>query len=107
MLIGVTRETRPGETRVAATPTTVGQLLKLGYDVVVESGAGALSSFADEAYVEAGARIGSAAEAWGADVVFRVNGPSIEEVSRLLCERHGIVYPQVDLAPGFLHGAAR
>ena len=83
MLIGVTRETRPGETRVAATPTTVGQLLKLGYDVVVESGAGALSSFADEAYVEAGARIGSAAEAWDADVVFRVNGPSIEEVSRL------------------------
>jgi NAD(P) transhydrogenase subunit alpha len=83
MLIGVTRETRPGETRVAATPATVGQLLKLGYEVVVESGAGVLSSFADEAYVEAGARIGSAAEAWGADVVFRVNGPSIEEVSWL------------------------
>lgn len=80
MLIGVTRETRPGETRVAATPTTVGQLTKLGYDVVIESGAGALSSFSDEAYAEAGARIGSAAQAWGAEVVFRVNGPTLDEV---------------------------
>jgi len=83
MLIGVTRETRPGETRVAATPATVKQLLALGYDVLVESGAGALSSFADEAYAEAGARLGTAEEAWTADVVFRVNGPTIEEVPRL------------------------
>ncbi|HVX53827.1 Re/Si-specific NAD(P)(+) transhydrogenase subunit alpha [Nocardioides sp.] len=83
MLIGVTRETRPGETRVAATPTTVGQILALGYDVVVEAGAGALASFADEAYAEAGARIGTAEDAWGADVVLRVNGPSVEEVGRL------------------------
>jgi NAD(P) transhydrogenase subunit alpha len=83
MLIGVTRETRPGETRVAATPVTVAQLIKLGYDVVIESGAGEQSSFADEAYAEAGARIGSAEDAWGADVVFRVNGPSVAEVARL------------------------
>jgi len=76
MLIGVTKETLPGETRVAATPATVKQLIGLGYDVVVESGAGALSSFADEAYAEAGARIGTAGEAWTADIVFRVNGPS-------------------------------
>ena len=83
MLIGVTRETRPGETRVAATPTTVAQLIKLGYEVAVESGAGALSSFADEAYVAAGARIVGAAEVWGADVVFRVNGPTVGEVAML------------------------
>lgn len=83
MLIGVTHEARPGETRVAATPTTVRQLTGLGYDVVVESGAGVLSSFADDAYAEAGARIGEAEEAWGADVVLRVNGPSVEEVARL------------------------
>lgn len=83
MLIGVTRETRPGETRVAATPATVRQLSGLGYDVVVESGAGELSSFADDAYAEAGARIGTADEAWGADVVLRVNGPEIAEVGRL------------------------
>ena len=82
MLIGVTRETKPGETRVAATPATVKQLVGLGYDVVIESGAGAESAFADEAYAEAGARIGSAEEAWDADVVFRVNGPTLEEVAR-------------------------
>ena len=55
MIIGVVKEARTGETRVAATPTTVGALLKLGYDVVVETGAGAASSFADAAYVDAGA----------------------------------------------------
>jgi NAD/NADP transhydrogenase alpha subunit len=55
MLIGLTREP-DGETRVAATPATVKQLIGLGYDVVVESGAGEFSSFAGPAYAEAGAR---------------------------------------------------
>ena len=45
MIIGIPRESLPGETRVAATPQTVGQLIKLGYDVVVEAGAGVASSF--------------------------------------------------------------
>ena len=83
MRIGVTRESKRGETRVAATPATVKQLIGLGYDVLIETGAGALSSFADEAYAEAGAKIGSAEDAWGSEVVFRVNGPTLEEVSRL------------------------
>ena len=60
MIIGVLKEALPGETRVAATPATVAQLRGLGYDVVVEPGAGAASSFPDEAYVEAGATIGDA-----------------------------------------------
>jgi NAD(P) transhydrogenase alpha subunit len=81
--IGVPRETRPRETRVAATPITVTQLVGLGYEVVVESGAGGASSFTDEAYAAAGARIGSADEAWQADVVLRVNAPSVEEIGRL------------------------
>ncbi len=55
MIIGVVKESRPGETRVAVTPATTRQLLGLGYEVVVAPGAGALSSFTDEAYVEAGA----------------------------------------------------
>ena len=58
MIIGIPRESHAGETRVAATPQTVGQLIKLGYSVVVESGAGDASSFSDAAYVEAGAEIG-------------------------------------------------
>ena len=48
MIIGVLREARAGETRVAATPATVVQLKKLGYEVVVEAGAGAASDFSDE-----------------------------------------------------------
>jgi NAD(P) transhydrogenase subunit alpha len=80
MLIGVLREAQAGETRVAATPATAGQLLKLGYDVVVASGAGASSSFADEAYVEAGASIGDPLEA---DVVFGVNAPSKAQLDGL------------------------
>ncbi|MGI5127387.1 Re/Si-specific NAD(P)(+) transhydrogenase subunit alpha [Pseudonocardia sp. CA-107938] len=78
--IGVVRESTPGETRVAATPATVAQLLKLGYSVVVEAGAGARSDFPDEAFVEAGASIG---DAWQADVVFAINSPSDEELARM------------------------
>jgi H+-translocating NAD(P) transhydrogenase subunit alpha len=55
VIIGVVKEARRGETRVAATPATVEQLRKLGYEVVVESGAGLGSRFPDEAYVDAGA----------------------------------------------------
>ena len=73
MLIGVLREARRGETRVAATPATVGQLLKLGYEVVVEPGAGEAASFPDAAYVERGRRSATRSTA---DVVFGVNAPS-------------------------------
>ncbi|MGY1680904.1 Re/Si-specific NAD(P)(+) transhydrogenase subunit alpha [Geodermatophilus sp. SYSU D01176] len=83
MLIGVPRETRPGETRVAATPTTVRQLTALGYAVVVEAGAGTAASFPDDGYREVGARVGTADEAWGADVVLHVAKPTAAEVGRL------------------------
>jgi NAD(P) transhydrogenase alpha subunit len=83
MHIGVPRETRARETRVAATPTTVAKLVGLGYEVVVEAGAGEASSFPDDAYVEAGARIAPADEAWGADVVLRVSAPSAGDLPRL------------------------
>ena len=83
MLIGVPRESHPGETRVAATPKTVEQLTGLGYAVLVESGAGAASAFSDEAYRAAGAGIGSATEAWAADIVFHVNPPSDDEIALL------------------------
>jgi NAD(P) transhydrogenase subunit alpha len=78
--IGVVAESTPGETRVAATPATVRQLLGLGFEVVVESDAGAASGFDDEAYTGAGASIG---EAWDADVVLKVNAPTDREITRL------------------------
>ncbi len=80
MIIGAVLEARPGETRVAATPTTVAQLIKLGYDVVVDAGAGAASSFSDEAYIEAGASIG---DAGAADIVLGVNAPSTDQLDGL------------------------
>ncbi len=80
MIIGIPRESLPGETRVAATPQTVGQLIQLGYEVVVESGAGAASSFSDAAFTEAGAEIG---DAWTADVVLKVNAPDSTEIAAL------------------------
>jgi NAD(P) transhydrogenase subunit alpha len=83
MIIGIPRESLPGETRVAATPQTVGQLIKLGYEVVVESGAGAASTFSDAAFTEAGATVVSAEEAWTADVVLKVNAPDDQEIAAL------------------------
>ena len=83
VLIGVPRESRDAETRVAATPATVKQLLGLGYEVVVEAGAGDASSFADDAYVAAGARIATQQETWRADVVLKVNAPSAAEIGYL------------------------
>lgn len=83
MRIGIPRETRAGERLVAATPTTVAQLAKLGYDVVIEAGAGAQASFPDDAYREAGATVSTATEAWSSDVVTCVNAPEAEQIAQL------------------------
>ncbi len=80
MRIGILKEAQPGETRVAATPATVAQLLKLGYEVVVESGAGDAASFADDAFEAAGASIG---DPLAADIVFGVNAPSKAQLDGL------------------------
>ncbi|MFC5676888.1 Re/Si-specific NAD(P)(+) transhydrogenase subunit alpha, partial [Aeromicrobium endophyticum] len=82
-VVGVVSESVQGETRVAATPETVGKLIGLGYEVVVESGAGEKASFTDAAYTEAGATIRGTAETWGSDVVLKVNAPSTDEIGLL------------------------
>ncbi len=79
-VLGVVAESTAGETRVAATPETVGKLIGLGYDVVVEPGAGEAASFTDEAYTEAGATLGPA---WGSEIVFKVNAPTSAEIAKL------------------------
>ena len=79
MQIGVPRETLAGETRVAASPKSVEQLLKLGFEVCVESQAGALASFEDAAYEQAGAKVVTADEAWKSDIIFKVNAPIVDE----------------------------
>ncbi len=82
LLIGVPKETFPGEKRVATVPDVVAKLVKLGFSVAVESGAGDAANFADDTYREAGAEIApSAADLWArADIVFKVRPPSEAEV---------------------------
>ena len=80
MLIGVPAETDPAETRVAATPETVKKFIGLGAEVVVERGAGLKAGVVDAEYEAAGARIVSAEEAFGADVVLKVRRPSATEL---------------------------
>ncbi|MDP2559906.1 Re/Si-specific NAD(P)(+) transhydrogenase subunit alpha [Psychrobium sp. 1_MG-2023] len=80
MFIGVPKENLLGETRVAATPQTVSQLKKLGFDVIIESGAGKAASFNDQAFIDAGATIGEdAAQVFASDVVLKVNAPTTGE----------------------------
>jgi NAD(P) transhydrogenase subunit alpha len=83
MLIGVPLETAAGEKRVATVPNVVEKLVKLGFTVAVQSGAGAAANFDDDTYRAAGAKIvGSAAELWSqSDIVFKVRPPSLDEVA--------------------------
>jgi H+-translocating NAD(P) transhydrogenase subunit alpha len=83
LTIGVPREIYAGEKRVAAVPDVVEKLIKLGFAVRVESGAGAAANFSDESYQAAGARIaGSAADLMdGSDIIFKVRGPTADEIA--------------------------
>ena len=80
--IGVVLESQ-AESRVAATPETVKAIRALGYQVLVEKGAGAKAAFPDSAYVAAGAKTATAAVAWKADIVLKVNAPTPTEIKRL------------------------
>ncbi|MBW1641131.1 NAD(P)(+) transhydrogenase (Re/Si-specific) subunit alpha, partial [Microbacterium resistens] len=82
MQIGIVKE-GPEEARVAATPATVATLRRLGYDVVVEAGAGERSSAPDAEYREAGAAIVPAAEAWASEVVLKIAAPTAAEIDAL------------------------
>ncbi len=79
MKIGIPKEVHAEEKRVAATPESVQQLIKLGYSVAVEAGAGALAHFTDAAYREAGAEIvPNVRELWGqSDIVLKVRAPEM------------------------------
>ena len=85
MRIGVPREIYAGEKRVATTPDVAAQLIKMGFEVAVESNAGAAAHFSDMAYEEAGCSIAaSAAEIWaGCEIILKVRGPESEEADLL------------------------
>ena len=83
--IGVPKETFPLEKRVATVPDVVEKLIKLGFSVVVEAGAGEASNFSDESYRAAGAEVlPDAAAVWAAaDIIFKVRPPTPEEVAQM------------------------
>jgi len=84
MIIGIPRETRAGETRVAATPETIKKLAASGkVELVVEAGAGVHSSIPDGDFQAAGARIVGPDQALGADIVLKVRVPTAEERPKL------------------------
>ena len=85
MQIGIPKETAAGEKRVATVPDVVEKLVKLGFQVAVQSGAGDAANFADDIYRAAGAQVlPSAAEVWArSDIVFKVRAPSPDEVAQL------------------------
>ncbi|WP_233078435.1 Re/Si-specific NAD(P)(+) transhydrogenase subunit alpha [Rheinheimera soli] len=83
MFIAIPKETFQDETRVAATPATTQQLAKLGFTVLVETGAGTAAGFSDEAYIQAGASIADSAKLWASELIYKVNAPTEQEISLL------------------------
>ena len=91
MRIGIPKETLAGERRVAATPASIKKLIKLGYEVCVQPGAGEQASFRDSDYTEAGASL--ADNIWAeAQIVLKVNPPDASEVAQLDASKTLISY---------------
>ena len=88
MKIAILKETQSGEHRVAASPDSISHFIKLGYEVVVEQGAGAAADFGDDAYKAAGAEVSdNVTSLWQqSDIILKVKGPTQQEVE-LLSER--------------------
>ena len=83
MKIGILKEQKSGEKRVAIVPSTVSALSKKGYEFFLVSHSGLLSNYSDNDYIEAGAKIVSKNEVFDCDIICKVNAPSDEEVSLL------------------------
>ena len=83
MRIGILRETRDHETRVAGTPETVKKYVSAGHEVLVEHGAGLAAHFTDESYAAAGAKLADAAQCLDAEMILKVRAPSPDETSKI------------------------
>ncbi|WP_286232645.1 Re/Si-specific NAD(P)(+) transhydrogenase subunit alpha [Thalassotalea sediminis] len=83
MIIGIVKESLRGENRVAASPSSVSSLIKLGFTVTVQKGAGTKSSFEEQAYIDAGAEVVPKKKCWQSDVLLKVNPPSLDEVDHI------------------------
>lgn len=119
MIIGVPNEFDQGQTLVAATPDTTTKLIKLGYDVWVQTGAGIAAHYLDEDYEAAGASIVDSTRVWQADIVICLDAPRADQIAQMkpgallmsrlnpsahpefieLCEKQGITALALDMVP--------
>ncbi len=101
MRIGIPREPAEGQKLVSATPDTVGKLIKLGYEVIVEAGAGSDASYPDQLYRDAGAEVVGPQEVWQADIVTTLDTPPQDKIDQLregtvLISRLGVrIHPEI------------
>jgi NAD(P) transhydrogenase subunit alpha len=92
MIIGIPKESLSGENRVAASPTSVSALLKLGFTVQVQKGAGNKASFTDQEFLDCGATVVTKKNCWQADIIFKVNAPTADEVALMNDNAHLISF---------------
>jgi len=83
MKIGVLKENKPNEQRVAITPASISKIKKLGYDVYIEQEAGLLSNFKNSQYKEAGANLSSIDDIYRCDILLKINKPTEDEIQKL------------------------
>jgi len=83
MKVGVLKENKNGEKRVAIIPQTVATLSKKGYHFCIEAGAGANSFYSDQEYENAGATIGDSNTVYQSDIIIKVNAPTLEEINQI------------------------
>ncbi|NQY62585.1 MAG: Re/Si-specific NAD(P)(+) transhydrogenase subunit alpha [Alteromonadaceae bacterium] len=81
MIIGIPKESLTGENRVAGSPTSVSALIKLGFSVQVQKGAGIKASYTDQEFSHSEAEIVAKKKCWQSDFIFKVNPPTLEEVA--------------------------
>ncbi|MDX2367056.1 MAG: NAD(P)(+) transhydrogenase (Re/Si-specific) subunit alpha, partial [Colwellia sp.] len=83
MNIGIPKESLIGENRVAGSPSSISALIKLGFTVQVQKGAGTKASFTDEEYSANDAELVSKKSCWQCDIILKVNAPTLEEVASM------------------------
>ena len=83
MKIGVLKENKPNEKRVAITPSSISKIKKLGYDVYIEQDAGLLSNFKNSQYKEAGTNLSSIDDIYRCDILLKINKPTEDEIQKL------------------------
>jgi alanine dehydrogenase len=103
MVIGVPREIKPGEQRVAATPAAVQALVEAGHRVLVEQDAGTGSGFRDDEYAKVGASLGPVEEIWSsAELILKVKEPIAEEYPRLRAGQILFTYLHLAAVPALI-----